>query len=681
MIRRINLFLDFIFRIFLTFGIGFVLFFIYRWLYYHHVINEQDGIIPSGMFSRAFLTGLRFDSVVIAYGLVLPLTFALTGIFIRNENYFPKIYRFASVFIGILFSLFVFILVIDYYYYEYFQAHINILIFGFFQDDTGAVMQSVWSDYPLVRVLLGLLGTILLFRFIFKKLFHLPKKTANYSLPLALVISIFSLGLFFSAMRASFGTFPVQIDDANISDNAKVNLIPVNGVFALKEALSVASIQNKLKEFDSEIKAIRYTDPVKSVTDYFGAEITDDSGFEESFFSVTDSNTFAKENPPNVIFFLMESMSNNNLFLHSPQLNVLGALEPHFHNDILFRKFLPCQNGTINSLEGIMVNSPITSLAQSKYCTIQYPSSVAIPFKENGYSTTFITGGKLNWRNINTFIPYQGFDVVEGDANIKTAIPSTQECEWGVYDEFLFEHVFNKLKQAAGKPQMIFSLTTTNHTPFHLPESYKPYPVVLSDSIKKILKVDETMARKNLTNLQYSNDCLGKFLDQLKASPFGKNTIVVATGDHNNLMLFDFRESMAYYKLSVPMLMYVPKDYLHNSRVDTTRWGSHKDIFPTLFNLALSNTRYFNGGTNLLQKTNNRSAFFAVDLMSYIAIDDYGAVRFDSKPQYYSWSTPYQFSKLQRPDFRQTLLMKKARSYFSSFYHYIRKESESEKKK
>lgn len=176
MIRRINLFLDFIFRIFLTFGIGFVLFFIYRWLYYHHVINEQDGIIPSGMFSRAFLTGLRFDSVVIAYGLVLPLTLALTGIFIRKENYFPKIYRFASVFIGILFSLFVFILVVDYYYYEYFQAHINILIFGFFQDDTGAVLQSVWSDYPLVRVLLGLLGTVLLFRFIFKNYFIYRKR-------------------------------------------------------------------------------------------------------------------------------------------------------------------------------------------------------------------------------------------------------------------------------------------------------------------------------------------------------------------------------------------------------------------------------------------------------------------------------------------------------------------------
>ena len=40
-------------------------------------------------------------------------------------------------------------------------------------------------------------------------------------------------------------------------------------VFALKEAISVAAIQNKLKEFDSEIKAIHYTEP-KAVKDYFG---------------------------------------------------------------------------------------------------------------------------------------------------------------------------------------------------------------------------------------------------------------------------------------------------------------------------------------------------------------------------------------------------------------------------
>ena len=678
MIRRLSLFLHFLSRIFLVYGLGFILFFLARYFYYQHVISEQDGIISSGMISKAYLTGLRFDSVVLGYALVLPVVLALIGLFIRKENYYAGTYRFTAKFLSVLFPLFSFILIVDYYYYEYFQSHINIFLLGFFQDDTGAVMQSVWSDYPLIRVLLGLALIILAFRFLFKRIFRFPAKPKEFQIVPSLALILVLLALFFSGMRASFGTFPVQIDDANISDNAKLNLIPVNGVFALKEALSVATIQNKLKEFDEEIEAIMYTDPVKSYRDYFGEQT--DTTYMNRFFSVTDTNSFVEQHPPNVVFFLMESLSNNNLFLHSPQLNVFGKLEKHFHEDIVFRKFLPCQNGTINSLEGIMVNTPITSLAQSKYCTIPYSSSVARPFKENGYTTTFVTGGKLNWRNINTFIPHQGFDIVEGDANIKTENPKTKECEWGVYDEYLFEHVFNKLKSAAGKPQMIFALTTTNHTPFHLPETYSPYPVQLTDSIRKILKVDEEMARKNLTNLQYSNDCLGRFLDELKASPFAENTIVIATGDHNNLMLFDFRESQGYYKLSVPMILYAPKSYLNKSQIDTSRWGSHKDIFPTLYNLALSHTKYFNGGTDLLQKTAVKSKFFAVDLMSYLAIDDYGAVRFSSKPQYYQWSNPYNFSKTQSPDPRQLLLMVKARSYFSSFYHYIRRESESEKK-
>lgn len=678
--QRLDLFLNFMFRIFLAYGAGFLLFGIYRYLYFHHIINTQDGVLTNGMIWKAYTTGLRFDSVALAYGMLIPVIAALAGVFIRNESYFPKVYRFTFRFLTTLFSLFVFILIVDYYYYEYFQSHINILIFGFFQDDTGAVMHSVWSDYPLVRVILGLMATIFLFRFGFKRLFRFSSKQRGFSAVAAGALSLISLSLFFFGMRASFGTFPVQIDDANISDNLKLNLIPVNGVFALKEAISVAAIQNKLKEFDSEIKAIHYTEPSKAVKDYFGNDTKSDQEWNDSFFGFTDSNAYAAANPPNVVFFLMESLSNNNLFLHSPQINVLGKLEKHFHEDIVFRKFLPCQNGTINSLEGIMVNTPITSLAQSKYSTTAYSSSVALPFREHGYATTFITGGKLNWRNINTFIPHQGFDRVEGDANIKAANPKTRECEWGVYDEFLFSHVMDILKTSAGKPQLIFSLTTTNHTPFHLPDDYKPYPVVLSDSVKKILKVDEDLAQKNLTNLQYSNDCLGKFLDELDASPLGKNTIVIATGDHNNLMLFDFRENQGYYKLSVPMILHAPKEYLANSTIDTSRWGSHKDIFPTLFHLALSKARYFKSGNNLLQKTARHSDFFALDLMSYIAIDDYGAVHFDSNPKSYNWKDPYVFNNLSTPEFRQILLMKKARSYFASFYHYIRIESESKKK-
>ncbi|MBK7852984.1 MAG: sulfatase-like hydrolase/transferase [Bacteroidetes bacterium] len=131
---------------------------------------------------------------------------------------------------------------------------------------------------------------------------------------------------------------------------------------------------------------------------------------------------------------------------------------------------------------------------------------------------------------------------------MKTENPKTKECEWGVYDEYLFEHVFNKLKNAAGKPQMIFALTTTNHTPFHLPKR-----IPLSRSIHRFHPENPQSRRgdgpENLTNLQYSNDCLGCFLDEPKSSPFAENTIVIGNRRSQQSHAFDFRESQGYYNL------------------------------------------------------------------------------------------------------------------------------------
>jgi len=542
------------------------------------------------------------------------------------------------------------------------------MILGLWEDDTGNVLKSTYTDYPLIRVLLVVFASFFILNWLLKKI---QKSTLRIGEKLSVIpttfLALLLTGLFIIGLRGSFGTFPIQMDDANVSSNPKVNLLAINGVFALKNVLTYAVLQRKLDEFDKEIKNIGFADKEYSYKKYFGDSIN--LLKNDYFFNTTFENPIAKQNPPNVVFFLMESMSNNNLDLQSNKLNVLGALEKYFKEGIVFRKFLPAQNGTINSIEALTVNTPITSIAQSKFGSDTFQSATAKPFYDNGYETTFITGGKLNWRNINTFIPRQYFKNIEGDGDIKAANPMTQECEWGVYDEFLFDHVYNKLANAK-KPQFIFALSTTNHTPFHLPEHYKPYSVSLNDSIRKILKVEEDRAIKNLTNFQYSNDCLGKFLDKLKNSEYGDNTIVFATGDHNNLMLFDFTTEQLYYKLSVPLLMYIPEKYMANSTIDTSRWGSHKDIFPTLYNLALSNATYFNAGANLLAKDKNNQDFYAMDVMSYIAMNDNGVVKFDGKPATYNWFDQYHLT-LTKTDTSNALLLK-SRAYFATMYHYIK---------
>ena len=56
--------------------------------------------------------------------------------------------------------------------------------------------------------------------------------------------------------------------------------------------------------------------------------------------------------------------------------------------------------------------------------------------------------------------------------------------------------------------------------------------------------------------------------------------------------------------------------------------------------------------------------------MSYIAMDDKGAVRFDSNPANYKWGSGNNLAPLKTDT--ATSLMVKSRSYFATFYHYIK---------
>ena len=50
---------------------------------------------------------------------------------------------------------------------------------------------------------------------------------------------------------------------------------------------------------------------------------------------------------------------------------------------------------------------------------------------------------------------------------------------------------------------------------------------------------------------------------------------------------------------SVPFYLYVPQAYRGSAEYHPERAGSHKDILPTLYNLSLSEARYYQTGCNL----------------------------------------------------------------------------------
>jgi phosphoglycerol transferase MdoB-like AlkP superfamily enzyme len=220
---------------------------------------------------------------------------------------------------------------------------------------------------------------------------------------------------------------------------------------------------------------------------------------------------------------------------------------------------------------------------------------MALPYKNAGYETIFIYGGGVGWRNINAFIPLQGFDQCLGEGSMD---PKYGRNEWGVYDEHLFDFTLKKLQDNPDRPKFIYVVTTSNHPPYTLPASYKPRPIHMPPEVRKLIASDTDLVDKRLVAYQYANQKFGEFLTALKSGPLGGKTVVAACGDHS-FHLFDYGKDRPFDVLGVPFYLYVPHA-LEPKNIDANMPGSHADIVPTLYNLTLSNRPYLAIGRDML---------------------------------------------------------------------------------
>jgi phosphoglycerol transferase MdoB-like AlkP superfamily enzyme len=607
------------------------------------------------LFNAFFYTGLKFDTVAILYMLVIPFFCGIVSTFIpeRFQGFNKVNLKINFWFPFVLYVLAIILLTCNYYFYKFFQSNFNLLVFGLIDDDTKAVVHSMWTDYPVIKIVIAWIIAAVILYFTIKKI--ISKDIMKYPTNLWLNSCVIFLCVILIAigMRGSIEVFPLEKDDATISPNTFINSITMNGMFSLKDAF--ADYEKYAISTDSLVTLSKYGYNSKKEA------LLDFNGTDNELNSLVDSTAkseFLEKNPPHVVFCLMESMSNYYFDLNSPSLNLMGELGEQLKDCFVFRNFTSGRNGTIHSLEGLMVSTPLTPLSQSSFMKTPLPSSVAKVFKDKGYETNFITGAKLGWRNLGKYSATQYFQNIEGNVNILGKVPNAKTSEWGVYDEFVFQRVFDILKNAK-KPQFIFIFTTTNHTPYQLPDNYKPYPVKINNNIRKRLRCNADVAVKNFTAYQYANNSLGELIKKIRSSSLSESTIFAATGDHNTLALFDFDDSNMLMKHEVPFLIYAPNAY-KPQKTDLTRFGSHKDIFPTLFNLSLSDTKYFKSGNNLFGPPTTH--YFALNDFNK-AFDKNGCAIITGTPIFFKWVNKKLVSCSKEENPQILSLLKYARAY------------------
>lgn len=578
----------------------------------------------AGLFSKfpidilkSFLIGLKFDTLVLCY--ILILIFVINFFLLLNKekvNVFIK--TFSIRFFSAILPLLSFILMLDHQFYTYFQKHFNVMVFAFYEDDTEAILASMWTDHPVIRAFLLVILLAYVFNKTLKKIYNSELKFArNFSIPTFVIGILLFISLFILGLRGSVGLFPLLIDDATVSKNSFINNLTPNGIFTFIKAIEEKQKQSKPVSKKYVLESSGYKNIKDAVKDYKGfpkdSILTGD--YLDYIFETSDTNSFLAKKPPNVIFVLMESFGAYYFNFHSKENNLFGSLEPHFEDGILFKNFLSSTRGTIYSLENVLINKDVPILTNTQDRFKSFESSVAFPFYNAGYETSFITGGKLGWRNLHDLVPKQYFTESYGQATIKSKNPEAIINTWGVYDEYLFDDIFNKLSSNPKKPKMIFGLSTSNHTPYELPKHYQAGPIEISDSLENYISCDKELAILNFTAYQYSNTCLGNFLTKLEASAYGENTIVAVSGDHNSFGVFSYDNSSMETKDNhiVPFFLHVPEAYKKDLHINTERYGSHKDIFPSLINLSLSDQKYFSLGNNLFNANKPDSLFYGIN--------------------------------------------------------------------
>lgn len=627
---------------------------------------------------QAFWLGMRFDAKLMAILLgpwlliaTALLAFPRPVIAAWRRGWLPW-----AILVMLLVNL---LALINHFFFNFYQGPINSLIFGLFEDDTRAVLATVWNDYPLVPLVVVLVAMTSVQMTLMRLGHRQPRRAMSHAASTALTVvallALIGLG------RGSFGTFPLREMHMSVSSNAFVNDLVPSGPQALYLALKERQVSIISDDPDEGLEHYGYASALDAAHAIGWDDITSDAELASRMTQIVPANPAAGQHPPHVVFSLMESWGRHPMDFDDPQRNdLLGRLRPWLEEKAdYFPHALSAENGTHPSLEGILLDTPISPLTQSRYGYRTYSTSVALPYKQAGYHTVFLTSGPAQWRNLEDALKRQGFDEVLGESAIRERFPQATGGTWGLDDEWMFRYASQLLKEAdaQGEKVMLTMLSITNHPPYHIPDSYQPGPLDVS-LLGDELAVSPDMGTSILQTYQYANDAMGGFLDQLEQDGLLDHTLFAATGDHNSRSIIQYPDTHNLFdQFGVPILMWIPEPYRNGGQPQLEQWTSHRDIFPTLWAHSLSQAQVPWGGRDLYQPSPLPMAlsFNKEDGGIGMLVSTDGAVTNLADPTYYNWTDDGTLAATQSPSEALQQQAQQARAHLALEDWRIRREA------
>lgn len=541
----------------------------------------------------SFWLGLKYDLRWIAFVLSPIVVFSFIpkfSPFYSNRN--KKIW---TIYLGMITLLVLFFYGADFGQFAYINARLNAdaLIFA---EDPKESLQMVWQSYPVIWILIGLVGAVMMMTWMFRKT-HVDVEAKNLSIHkfsykkrwhlIALVI----LGWF---MYGFFTLKPLNFFRAfNLNDEFKSNLAlnPLQNFFT--------TLRFRNPDYNTKAK-----ENYPLMANFLGIE---NSTTTNPYSRIIHPESKALETQPNIVLVICESFS---MYKSSMSGNVLNST-PYFNEmckqGIFFNR---CFSPTFGTARGVFATvTGVPDVLLSKFATRDTATVKQRTIINNfeDYEKFYFIGGRSQFNNftglinnINNVNIYE-----EGKYN------SAKMNVWGISDKNLFLEA-DKVLSKQQKPFFAIVQTADNHRPFNIPDEDKDF--VQKNISEEDLKKNGFESLKEYNAFAYSDYCFKKFIEAAKKNAYFNNTIFVFVGDHGveGNATAVYPNAWTEQRLAdehVPLLFYSPNLLTPQQRTETV---SQIDILPTIAGMIQQPYLNTTLGRDLLDSNKKENAAFII---------------------------------------------------------------------
>ena len=440
-------------------------------------------------FWQVMWHGVSLDATTAGYLTALPLLVILVSIWIRKislKKLLLPYYILAAILVSVVF-------VVDMGLYPFWGFKLDASIF-LYLDSPKEAMASVSAGFIAVRILAMIVWVAGMVWLLMKITPHTLEKVEKRVL--GTLGGLLLGGVLFVIIRGGVTESTSNVGQVYFSSNQFLNHSAVNPCFSLLSSMG------KSKDFSSEFNFFKEEKRAELFEGLYP------KGNADKNIEVLNTER------PNVLLILMEGFGGafveplGGLPDVSPNLNRLSE-EGVFFTQCYANSFRT-DRGTVSALSGYL-GLPTVSIMKVPAKSRTLPA-ISEELVKAGYQTDFLYGGDINFTNMKSYLLSKGYQKLTADSDF--SLVEQNSNVWGVNDDITSEWLLSQLKERTetDTPWFTTYLTLSSHEPFEVPYN----------------RLEEKISNA----FAYTDECLGKLIEDLKQSPVWENLLIVCLPDH-----------------------------------------------------------------------------------------------------------------------------------------------------